>query len=98
MSDPNVCDIPPPDSDDDRRDGLSLETAIVIEAEDSWIGVRLEYDYVSQRHGALKTGWFLESQQLVRHDGHHYDVLRIRLSNGESRTYHFDITDFYRRR
>ena len=95
MPDSNPRDLIQADSDDSRRDGLSLETAMVIRAENAWIGVGLEYEAVIARHGPLNDGWTLESQRLRSVEGRRYDELHIVLNNGERRVYHFDITDFY---
>lgn len=95
MSGSNPRDLIQQDSDDSRRDGLSLETAIVVRAENTWDGVGMEYDYVIARHGPIDEGWTLESQRLRSVEGRRYDELRIVLNHGEQRIYHFDITDFY---
>jgi hypothetical protein len=76
-------------------DGLSVETAVVIEATSSFVGVPAEYEYVTKIHGPKGAGWKLESQALVSRDGKHYDVLKITLSTGESKSYYFDITRFF---
>lgn len=95
MSESNPRDLAQQESDDSRRDGLSLATAIPIRAANAGIGVGLEYEAVSARHGPLNAGWTLESQRLRSVEGRRYDVLHIVLRNGERRVYHFDITDFY---
>jgi hypothetical protein len=99
MSDSNPRDLIRQDIDDSRRDGLSLDTALVIRAENSWIGVGMEYDYVIARHGRMHEGWTLESQRLLHRDenGRSYDQLNIVLSDGRELSYFFDITDFYGR-
>jgi hypothetical protein len=95
MSDSNPRDLTRQDIDDSRRDGLSLATALVIRAEDSWIGVGMEYDYVIAQHGQMHEGWTLESQQVFFDGDRRYDRLDIVLSNSEKLSYFFDITDFY---
>lgn len=99
MSDSNPRDLIRQDIDDSRRDGLSFDTALVIRAENSWIGVGMEYDYVIARHGRMHEGWTLESQRLLSRDenGRSYDQLNIVLSDGRELSYFFDITDFYGR-
>lgn len=78
-------------------EGQSIETAVVINATSPLIGVAAEYEYVTSRHGQQNAGWSLESQALIQQNGRLYDVLNIKLSSGESRSYYFDITKFYGR-
>lgn len=87
------------DSDDSCRDGLSLATALVIRAENSWIGVGMEYEYIIARHGQMYEDWTLKSQRLFPRDdtGCTYDQLNIVLNDGQELSYFFDITDFYGR-
>ena len=99
MSDSNPRDLIRQDIDDSRRDGLSLATAIVIRAEDSWIGVGMEYEAIRARHGRMHEDWTPTSQRLLSRDenGRSYDQVNIVLSDGRELSYFFDITDFYGR-
>src|SRR5262249_52800045 len=76
-------------------DGLSVETAIVVNATSSGPGVRAEYEYVTKKHGQKGEGWKLASQDLIAKDGRHFDVLKITLKGGQSVEYYFDISQFY---
>jgi hypothetical protein len=76
-------------------DGLSVETAVVIEATSSFVGVAAEYEYITKQHGPKGTAWKLESQALVSEGGKPYDMIKIKLSNGESKSYYFDISRFF---
>ncbi|NEX23547.1 hypothetical protein G3480_25255 [Thiorhodococcus mannitoliphagus] len=95
MSESNPRDLTRQDSDDSRRDGLSIETAIVIRAEHASIGVAMEYDTVTARHGAYGEAWTLASQRLRLMEDRRYDILRILLKTGEEVTYFLDITEWY---
>lgn len=95
MSDSNPRDFTQQDRDDSHRDGLGLATALVIQAENSWIGVGMEYEAIMTRHGPMHEGWTLKSQRMFSVDGRRYDQLTIVLSDGEELSYFFDITDFY---
>ncbi|MCK7578792.1 MAG: hypothetical protein MZV65_25725 [Chromatiales bacterium] len=99
MSDSNPRDLIRQDINDSRRDGLSLATALVIRAEDPWIGVGMEYEAIRARHGRMHEGWTLKSQRLLPRDenGRSYDQVNIALSDGRELSYFFDITDFYGR-
>jgi hypothetical protein len=99
MSDSNPRDLIRQDIDDSRRDGLSLATALVIRAEDSWIGVGMEYEAIRARHGRMHEDWTPTSQRLLHRDenGRSYDQVNIVLSDGRELSYFFDITDFYGR-
>jgi hypothetical protein len=76
-------------------DGSSIESAIIINITDRWMGVPAEYDYVQSLYGTRRKDWNLKKQTLHLHDSKYYDILEIELSNGENKTLHFDITNFY---
>jgi hypothetical protein len=76
-------------------DGGSIETAVVINTASSLVGVPAEYQYVSDRHGQEDIEWSLESQTVMEQNGKYYDVLKISLRSGESKSYYFDITQFF---
>ncbi|BCU05546.1 hypothetical protein [Allochromatium tepidum] len=99
MSESNSRDLIQQDIDDSRRDGLSLATALVIRAEESWIGVGMEYEAIRARHGRMHEDWTPTSQRLLSRDenGRSYDQVNIVLSDGRELSYFFDITDFYGR-
>jgi hypothetical protein len=78
-------------------DGQSIKTAVVINAKSTLEGVPAEYDYLTSIHGKQDGGWRLESQKTIEQNGRHYDVLNIKLRNGELISYYFDITKFYGR-
>ena len=77
--------------------GDSFETAVVINADNSFIGVEAEYAYIANRCGEPHKEWKLQSQGLRAHGGKAYDVLTIALSSGETRTFYFDIAKFFTR-
>lgn len=99
MSESNPRDFIRQDIDDSRRDGLSLDTALVIRAENASIGIGMEYEAVRARHGRMHEGWTLKSQRvlIMDEDGRSYDRLNIVLSDGRELAYFFDITDLYGR-
>lgn len=95
MSHSTPHDLNLPDRAASRRDGLSLATALIIYAEDSWAGVKLEYEAIIARHGQTYQDWTPKAQYLLWEDNRYYDQLQIALSDGQELTYFFDITDFY---
>jgi hypothetical protein len=76
-------------------DGTSLDTAITINASSSIEGIRAEYNYIIEKHGQVNIYWKLELQGSLFQDGRNYDRLNIKLKNGESKSYYFDITQFF---
>jgi hypothetical protein len=74
--------------------GDSFETAVVVNADNSFVGVEAEYAYIASQCGEPHKDWKLQSQGLRVHRGKFYDVLTIVLSSGETRTFYFDITNF----
>jgi hypothetical protein len=77
--------------------GDSFETAVVINADNSFIGVEAEYAYIANRCGEPHKEWKLQSQGVREHEGKAYDVLTIALSSGETTTFYFDIAKFFTR-
>ena len=76
------------------------EQIIPIYADDTEIGIQLEYDYVSSKFGAYGEGWALIKQSVkgVEHFDKSelmLDTLFIRLADGSERAISFDITSFY---
>jgi hypothetical protein len=77
--------------------GDSFQTAVVVNADNSFIGVKAEYGYIGNQCGEPHKDWRLQSQGLRQHEGKAYDVLTIALSSGETRTFYFDIAKFFTR-
>jgi hypothetical protein len=75
--------------------GDSFETAVVVNAHNSLVGIEAEYAYIANQCGEPHKDWKLESQGLREHGGKPYDVLTIALSGGATRTFYFDITNFF---
>ena len=75
--------------------GDSFESAVVINADNSDIGVQAEYDYIASQCGKPQRDWKAQKQGLQKHDGKPYDVLAIVLSDGHLRTFYFDIASFF---
>jgi hypothetical protein len=77
--------------------GDSFETAVVVNADNSFVGVEAEYAYIANQCGQPYKDWKLQSQGLQEHKDKPYDVLTIALSSGEARTFYFDITKVFTR-
>jgi hypothetical protein len=75
--------------------GESFETAVVVNADNSFVGVEAEYAYIANQCGEPHKDWNLESQGLREHRGKPYDVLTIALSSGATRTFYFNIANFF---
>lgn len=76
------------------------EQIIPIYADDTEIGIQLEYDYVSSKFGSYGEGWTLVKQRVKgveQSDGSELmlDTLFVSLADGSERTISFDITSFY---
>jgi hypothetical protein len=83
----------------DRGSGNSIENAVTISAPSSSIGVLFEYTYIQLKCGEKDVDWRIESQSLLEGaDGKPYDLMTVRLKNGTTRQFYFDISSFYDRR
>lgn len=76
--------------------GDSFETAVVVNAKNSFVGIEAEYAYIANQCGEPHKDWKLQSQALREHGGKPYDVLTIALTGGTTRTFYFDIAKFAR--
>ena len=79
----------------EKRTGESIEQAIIIQANSTPAGIRMEYQWVEQHFGRRGTDWQLVKQALLQEGDRSYDVLHIRLADGTEREIHFDITNFF---
>lgn len=75
--------------------GETIEKAIVINTISPLIGVAADYEYVSKVCGEINVNWSLKTQSIIEEKNRYYDVLQVELNSGESRSFYFDITQFY---
>lgn len=78
------------------QDGLSFETAIVIEADKSDEGIDKEYEWL-YTYGCPDKGGVAERemQELQEYGGHKFDLLYTLCNNGDKEIYYFQIDSFY---
>lgn len=67
------------------------ESIIILGAINESEGVEAEYNYLDSRYSQYE----LISQELIDEVSKQYDILYIRLPNGEEREVWIDITGFY---
>lgn len=79
-----------------NHDGKSLETAIVISgALTAPVGIEAEYTYVASKLGVEGEDWMLIQQSLIHDEEESFDILEIETKEGETKLFHFNITEFY---
>lgn len=79
-----------------NQTGDSLEHAIVIHgAADNAVGGMAEYAFLAQNCGKEGHDWDVALQMLLVKDGRRYDQLNVRMKDGTTRTFFFDITEFF---
>ena len=71
------------------------EAVIIIGAKDELGGVDGEYIWLEEKYGKQDFEWELIDQEFINLDIIKYDLLKIKLQNGEIKKHWFDITDFY---
>jgi hypothetical protein len=80
----------------ETSEGRGMDTAILIEAKDSFEGVDAEYDYLEERFGPLGEGWDVQAQTLKPgEDGRQYDIMTVQFEDGKAMDIYFDISSFY---
>jgi len=72
-------------------DGLSYQSAIVIDAKSETTGVAKEYEWLKQQY----PGYKLQKQSLNYQGKKVYDVMKIKTEAGEDLEIYFDITKFF---
>ncbi len=72
-------------------EGSSFERAVVIQATNEGDGVKAEYTWIR----ANISGGRPAGQSLQPHGNKVYDVVRVQLPDGSTRTVYFDITNFF---
>jgi hypothetical protein len=80
-----------PSGPDAKRDGLSYETAVIINEKHEGTGVKAEYKWLKEHY----PGYTSKGQSLTYHDRKPYDVISIELENGEKKEIYFDISKFF---
>ena len=72
-------------------DGLSFETAIVIDAKSETTGVDKEYVWLRKNY----PGYKLIKQALVFNNNKPYDLMKIETAQGAAKEIYFDISKFF---
>lgn len=73
--------------------GETIEDAVIIAGTTSTaVGIRAERQWLLERLGF---DWQLELQELIEHDGRHFDLLTVKLADGTSRGFYFDVEGFF---
>jgi len=81
-----------------ERSGESIEEAVIIlDAKDSFEGVRAEYKYLERRFGKTGKDWELKRQTPVDEGDKKYDKMDLKFPDGTKKTIYFDITSFFGR-
>jgi hypothetical protein len=71
--------------------GLSFETAIVINETSELKGVKAEYEWIANHY----TNYKVKMQALNIHNNKPYDIITITQVNGEDVGLYFDISNYY---
>jgi hypothetical protein len=77
-------------------EGMSQDSAVVIHAQSSEMGIPGEYAYIEKRYGERSKDWEVVTRfHGHTSDGRAFETFNIRLQNGEKVSIYFDITEFY---
>jgi hypothetical protein len=90
---PTETPVPPAATSEGNvgEEGGSFETAVIIEASNSFEGIAAERQWFEARYpGCEKVG-----QLLTHHGDKVYDVITIITADGVEKNIYFDITAFY---
>lgn len=75
--------------------GASRDDPVVIDAANTFAGIKAEYQWVQDHFGVPDQDWHLITRSHGSHGGGSFEVFHIRLKDGSERDIHFDISSFY---
>jgi hypothetical protein len=87
----------PAEAQDMAGDGATKESAVVINATSSIVGIDAEYQWLTSCFGKQDRDWKVEIRMQSDDNGRSYETFVIELSDGSSKTIYFDISSFYGR-
>lgn len=73
-----------------KQDGLSFETAVVVQAKTEGAGEDEEYAWIAQHYPGYKT----DRQALNNQGNHNYDIISITTKDGKKLDLYFEISNF----
>jgi hypothetical protein len=78
-------------------DGSSYEQAIkILGVDNHMLGIKAEYDYISNKHGVENKDWQFISQKLCSDDNKLYDEITFQLRRDrKTYSYLFEISEFF---
>lgn len=78
-------------------DGSAPDEAIVINGARSHAqGIRAEIRYIARRFAEEGADWRLQSQSLLVEDSRVVDELTVENASGETQTFYFEVSEFFR--
>ena len=83
--------------DQDVSAGGTLDTAVVIHAQQIGSGVGAQYRFITMKHGSRGTDWQLVRQSVMEHDGKHISAVEIELKDERQTTCYFDLSEYFGR-
>lgn len=75
--------------------GDTKETAVKVGAANETEGIALEYGYIAYTLGRQGPEWTRAKQGLSMDKGRQFDIIEVNLTGGGTKTFYFDITEFY---
>ena len=78
------------------RGGDSPATSIIIHgAQNEYVGVAAEYEFLAKKFGTANKDWKIVVQSTGETDGRRWDRMTLKLADGTMKTVYFDITEFF---
>ena len=80
---------------ENNHTGKSYSDAIIIIGEDDFEGTEKIWVWLDDHLGHRNEDWFFLNQSLENTESGVFDVMTVRLKNGEQKDYFFDISDTF---
>lgn len=78
-------------------DGSSNNSAVVINAPNSLVGIPAEYAWIEKKYGKLDVDWTISMRSHGQAGDKVFETFQINLAKGGSETVVFEISSFYGR-
>ena len=77
------------------KTGLNFTDAIIIKGSSDFEGTEKIWQYLDNRFGLRHEEWFFIKQSLLQTKLGVFDVMTIKLKNGDIQDFYFDISDTF---
>src|SRR5689334_2724632 len=75
--------------------GETIGTAVILNTTRSSVGIAAESEFISTQCGERNKDWKKQKQALLWQGDKPFDLITIELSDGKTRNFYFDVSQFF---